>query len=169
MARIDVDKAVVLERVVAQLRSALNLNDRQVYETLSPDFLPKIPGGGEFFIAVSPLPGDFIDGEQIENNITEEWGVAVTAYTRVFLDSTDRDEKMLRDTNRGLFAIKKKILRALVGQDLQTDEGDTFLRQLLYARTCRQPDAAETPERKIPIGRITLEFGVDFDWELTEG
>jgi hypothetical protein len=168
MARIDVDQAVVLERIVARLRSALSLNERQVYETLSPDFLPRIPTGGDFFVAVSPLDGTFIDGEQVEDNITEEWGVAVTAYTRIRLDSTDRDEKMLRDASRGLLTIKKRILRALVGQDLKTDEGSEFLRDLLFARHCRQPDAAEIPDGKIPVGRITLEFGVHFDWELSE-
>lgn len=165
--RIDVDQSTVLERIVAQLRSALDMNERQVYETISPQFLPRIPTGGDFFIAVSPADSTFPEDEQTPGNITEDWGVAVTAYTRIKLDSTDRDEKMLRDANRGLLAVKKRILAALVGQDLKTERGDTFLRQMLYARSCSRPEPKELPKGDIPIGIITLEFGVSFDWDLT--
>lgn len=165
MPRIDVSQSIVLERVIAQLRSALNLNERQVYDTISADYLPRLPIGGDFFIAVSPLDGAFSEEEQTPGNVTEDWGVAVTAYTRIKLDSTDRDEKMLRDAGRGLFTIKRKILAALVGQDLMTEEGDTFLRQTLHAKSCSRPEAKEMPN-KIPIGVITVEFGVNFDWDL---
>ncbi|WP_321376943.1 hypothetical protein [Trichococcus shcherbakoviae] len=164
-SRIDIDQSTVLERVVAQLRSALNLGERQVYETLDTNYLPRIPTGGAFFLAVSAADSTFPEGEQTPGNLTEDWGVFVTAYTRIKLDSTDRDEKTLRDASRGLLSIKRKILAALVGQDLTTEDGDTFLRQTLFARSCGRPEAKEMPN-KVPIGVITLEFGVSFDWDV---
>lgn len=164
MPRIDIDQATVLKLIGKALRAALNLNDRQVYETLSPDYLPRIPKGGDYFVAISPLDGAFHEGEQVPGNLTEEWGVAVTAYTRIKLDSTDHDEHLLRDASRGLLVLKGKILAALVGQDPATEEGDTFLRQLLFARSCRQPAVGELPETKTSIGLVTIEFGVNFDW-----
>ncbi len=166
--RIDVEQSIVLERVVAQLRSALNLGERQVYETLDQNYLPRIPKGGDFFLAISAGPGTFPEGEQIPENITEDWSVFVTGYTRIQLDSTDHAEKILRDTSRGLLTIKRKILAALVGQDLTTEEGDTFLRQTLFAKSCTQPEVKEPPDSKLTMqfGIITLEFGVSFDWDL---
>ena len=166
-SRNDVEQAAVSTSILARLRTALDLNERQVYETVSADYLPKIPKGGEFFVALSWLDGDFIDGEQTPGNLTEETGIAVTAYTRIRLDSTDHDEALLRDATRGLFILKKQILAALSGFDLHTDSGDSFLRQLLYARRCNAPASGEITDGKVSIGLITLEFGVAFDWSLT--
>lgn len=166
MSRVDVQQSIVLERIIARLRSALKLNDRQVYETLSEDFLPRIPVGGEYFVAVSLADGVFPEEEQVPGNITEDSGVSVTAYTRIKLDSTDHAEEILRNARRGLLPIKRKILAALVGQDLMTEEGDTFLRQVLFARSCTRPQVKEMPDNRATIGVITIDFGVSFDWDL---
>ncbi len=163
MARVDVTQATVLERMLAYLRSALNLNDRQCYECLQPDAPPRVPVGGECFVSVSPGEGEFIGGEQICENLTEEWTVTVTAYARIQLDSSDHDEKVLRDAGRGLLILKEKILRTLVGQDLITLDGDTFLRNLLFAQHATRP----AHDRDQGIAWISLTFGVHFDWDLT--
>jgi len=163
MPRVDVTQDAVLNRLVEHLREALGLDKRQVYETLEPTAPPIIPKGGPYFVTVAPGAGQFVTGEQQIHNVTEEWSVVVTGYTRIKLDSTDHDEKVLRDAKRGLLEIKRLLLKALVGQDLTTKYSEEFLRNLLYARNVTNPQH----DRTKGIGWISIEFGVDFDWDLT--
>jgi hypothetical protein len=172
MARVDVTQDVVLERILARLRSELGLNERQCYETLDALAPPAIPKGGEWFVAISPTEGQFIEGEQASPNVTEEWGIIATIYTRLALDSTDHDEKLLRDATRGLLVLKKELLAALIGRDLQLesadDTGDTFVRQLIFARTCHRPMILERQgEPRAMLGMLSIDFGIHFDWDLT--
>jgi len=163
--REDITQSEVLRLMMEHLRAALNLLPTQCVEAIEPSAPPKIARGGDFFITVSPGDGFFVEGEQAAGNVTEEWTVTVTAYARVRLDYSDTDEKLLRDTSRGLLEAKRRILAALVGRDLNTDDtpAATFLRQLLFAQRCGRPmyDEKET------IGWISLDFGVHYDWDLT--
>lgn len=172
MARVDVTQDVVLERILAKLRSELGLNNRQCYETLDALAPPAIPKGGEWYVAISPTEGQFVEGEQAPPNVTEEWGIIVTIYTRIALDSTDHDEELLRNASRGLLVLKRAVLRALVGRDLQLespdDTGNTFVRQLIFARTCHRPVIMEREgEPRAMLGMLSIEFDVHFDWDLT--
>jgi hypothetical protein len=133
---------------------------------------PAIPKGGEWFIAISPTEVQFIEGEQAPPNVTEEWGIVLTIYTRIALDSTDHGEKLLRDATRGLLVLKREVLRALIGHDLQTespdDTGDTFVRQLVFARSCSRPWILEKDgEPRHMLGFFSIDFGIHFDWDLT--
>tara|TARA_Y100000310_G_scaffold6676_1_gene7496 strand:- start:5938 stop:6441 length:504 start_codon:yes stop_codon:yes gene_type:complete len=167
MARVNVQQTDVLERIVLRLRDQLSLNDRQCYETLEPLAPPVIPKGGEWFVSVSPGEGEFVPGEQVPANITEQWHVIVTAYTRIKLDPTDHDAKLLRDASRGLLTIKRSVLKAIVGHDLTTGSvdspDDTFLRNLLYASRSHKPNYDVEKQ----IGWIAIEVVVDFDWDLS--
>lgn len=166
MVRVDLTQDRVLEQIVAHLREELKLNDRTCYETLDP-LSPRIPKGGEYFVTVSPDDGVFVEGEQVAPNVTEEWGVIVTAYSRIRLDSTDHDERLLYNARRGLFELKRKILKALVGQDL-TYQGKEFLRNLFYAKHSSRPQAVEIAGTKgSGLALISVVFGVDWDWDLT--
>lgn len=169
MARVDVTQEVVLDRIIERLRSQLALNDRQCYETLDPNSPPAVPTGGEYFLTVAPGDGEFPDGEQAAENITEDWSVTVTAFSRIHLDQTDHDKEVLRNASRGLLAVKKKVLAALVGHDLAEQDTDTFLRQLLYISRCGRPElvSRDGANRGIALATLQLDFGVSFDWDLT--
>jgi hypothetical protein len=164
MAREDITQPEVLQRIIEHLRAALNLLPTQCVEAIEPSSPPEIARGGDFFITVSPGESFFVEGEQQIDNITEEWSVTVTAYSRIRLDYADTDEKLLRDASRGLLIAKGRILKALVGQDLENDEtpAGTFLRQLLFAERCGRPMYDE----KKTIGWISIDFGVHYDWDL---
>jgi len=169
MSRVDVEQVDVFEALVLYLRRALGLNDRQCYETLDP-YSPTIPKGGDYWVTVAPGEGQYDVEHQIgggEDQLTEESVVTVTAYTRIKLDSTDHDENLLRDARRGVFVLKHKILKALVGADIPKGS-DTFLRQLLYARHAHAPQILEgSKDNRLRLACISIDFGVDFDWDLT--
>lgn len=169
MSRIDITQDVVLERLVARLRDQLNFTDRQCYETLDPFSPPIIPKGGRWCVAVAAGDSAFVTGEQVAGNFTEEWTVTVTIYTRMALDPADHAEKWLRDAGRGMLVLKRKVLAALVGYDLTDPDDNTFLRIPLYATRAHRPLVAERTGdgTKILLGMQSLEFRVDFDWELT--
>lgn len=172
MARVDITQSDVLDRIVVRLREQLDLDPRQCFESLDADSPPELPVGGDYFVGVSPGDGQFLTGEQVVGNVTELWSVVVTAYTRVHLDSANHDTAVLRDTSRGLLELKRKILKALVGEDLTTGDGDTFLRQLLYATDSRKPQigtwqGGSRPRSDMSFGWVSVTFGVDFDWDIT--
>lgn len=163
MSRNDVTQDVVLQRIVARLRSQLELNSQQCYETLNPDEPPTIPKGGNFFVTIGLGDSRFAEGEQVSTNVTEESDVVVVGWTRIQLDPTDHGRNVLYDAKRGLIPLKLKLLKALVGHDLTDASGDTMLRTLLYCNRVGTP----TYDKGKKIGFIALTFGVDFDWDLT--
>ena len=168
MSRIDIKQDVVLERVVARLRDQLKMNDRQCYETLDAFSPPIIPKGGAWCVAVSAGDSAFETGEQAPGNFTEDWDITVTAYTRMALDPADHAEKLLRAKGRGMLVLKRKILAALVGHDLTNEDADTFLRTPLYAKRAHRPVVIESLDgTKTLLGLQSVDFGVDFDWDLT--
>ena len=169
MSRIDIKQDVVLERVVARLRDQLKMSDRQCYETLDALSPPIIPKGGQGCVAVSAGASTFVTGEQAPVNFTEEWSVTVTVYTRMALDAADHAEKWLRAARRGMLVLKRDVLAALVGYDLEDKDGHTFLRTPLYATRAHAPVVVErSGERdRTLLGLQSIDFGVDFDWDLT--
>jgi hypothetical protein len=165
MPRIDITQDVVVERVVARLRDVLDLPDSRCYETLEPLIDPQIPKGGDFFLTVSPGNGHYDVGMQNgggRDQLMEQSSVSVTAYTKIRLDAADRATKLLHEVHRGVLPLKKKILDALVGVDLEDAEGNTFLRQPLYAMQSWAPRYNQDSG----IAAIAVAFGTDFDWDL---
>jgi hypothetical protein len=161
MSRVDVEQSVVIDRILSRLRSALSLNDRQCYQVINP-LDPALPSG-DFFVTVSPGAGSFPSGEQIPTNVTEEGSIVVTVYVRMRLDSAGHDDYALSDSQRGLYACKRKVMTALVGQDLQNLDGNTFLRQYLHILSNGRPDV----DRKNGIAWWSFVFGTSWDWDLT--
>lgn len=165
MSRIDIDQCTVLKTVTDHLRNELRLNERTCFESLINPRNASPPAGGSIFVTVSPGPGDFPPGEQAPGNITEEWSVIVTIWSRIDLDSTGHDEALLRDSVRGLYSLKLQVLKALVGEDLETEDGDTFLRQLLHVTGCSAPASGNYGGTNMAY--LQLQFGISFDWDLT--
>jgi hypothetical protein len=71
-----------------------------------------------------------------------------------------------------VLVLKKEVLVALIGHDLQLessdDTGNTFVRQLIFARTCHRPLILEREgEPRAMLGMLSIEFDIHFDWDLT--
>lgn len=165
MDRIDVTQDVVLARVVARLRESLGLDERHCFETDNPDKI-EVPRSGGYYVTVYIGPGQFDVANQIGGGAaqcTEAIQVVVTGYSRVRLDPVDEGMKQFHAASRGLYVLKAKILKALVGQDLADEDGNTFLRQLVYATRAAVP----VIDKDKGQGKIAVEFGVEWDWDLT--
>ena len=167
MARTDISQADALDAVVLRLQTELTLNERQCYPVARAQDVPSIPVGGNFWLTVAIGGGTFIPEEQSAGNVTEDADCIVTAYTRIRTDSTSHDRDLLLDDARGLLAIKKLILAAMCGHDLLDPEGDSFLRQLVFARNCSNPDKVNIPDATGAFGQIQITFGIMFDWSLS--
>jgi hypothetical protein len=167
MPRIDIEEVAIWEAILLRLQTQLVLNARQCYLVADPNYVPSLPVGGDYFVTVAGGEGNFIEGEQIPSNCTEETVVTVSAYTRIKTDSTGHDGYLLLDDVRGLKAIKKKILAALVGQDAEDSNGANFLRQLIYAKTATSGEVVTAGKTEALCGRIQITFGLMFDWDLT--
>lgn len=166
MARIDGAQDLLIESLVARLREALGLSDSQVYQTWEP-LSPQFPAGGDFSVSVAIGDGSF-DLDLWEgggrHQTCEQATVIVTGYSRVKLDRPDHWQKILRDESRGLLVVKKKILDVCCGYDLLDSSGNSLLRNPLYPLHAYRP----TYDKQASIGRVSIEFATDFDWELTD-
>ena len=162
MSRMDVPQYDVYDWVVDLLRSELDLGERACYLTLDPDSPPIIPKGGKYFVTISPTSGEFTPGEQIPGNISERSDVTVTVYTRVRLDSTDHDRRMLLHATRGLIGLQMKVLGALVGKEIVGEDGETYLRTLAHITHTTTPrfDVGRG------IGSLSADVAIEYDWDL---
>ena len=169
MGRHGVNQVEVLEALLRRLRSELKLNERTCFEAMNPLDPPFLPKGGDFFITVgfdsSTFPVDFQIGGGA-GQLVEQCSLTVAIFTRVKSDSADHSERILRDAERGLFAIKRKVLLALIDHDLLTLEGNPFLRQTLYATSCGRPSLLASERQPIALACLPLQFGVEYDWDL---
>jgi hypothetical protein len=172
MARIDVDQVQVLTSFVDALRLELHLTDRTCIVTLDPPGLASFIPAAESWMTVTPGEGVFVDGEQQAPNVTEEMSVTTTIYTRIRLDHAGNDDKLLLDGIRGLYPLKKNVLKAMIGRDLalpwKTDaDAAPFLRALTRVVHCSAPQVAVSKnDSHLAIGFVTLTFMLQFDWDL---
>ena len=170
MARIDIEQAEVLGYLVRHLRRSLRLDERRCFETLSP-LLPEgfSPPGGDWFITVAEGGGMFPLEDQHPQQCMESWSILVTVYTRVKLDRSGHDQQLMVDASRGLLRLKRQVLRAVVGEDLTTDEESPdsarseFLRSHLHVNHAQRMEY----DQAAGIGWLTIELGVEYDWDLT--
>jgi hypothetical protein len=166
MGRIDVTQTVVLDSLLTRLRSQLGLNERQCYPTLDPQE-NVAPPGGDYWLTVAPGSSQYPPGEQTTDHLNDVWTVIVTIHSRMRMDPAGHAQEQLLNAVRGLWVIKGKVLKALIGQDLQDPTGNEFLRERLYIVRGTPGEAREDDRKGWCQAFMHLEFGVPFDWNLT--
>lgn len=164
---IDTDQQLVAQAFVKRLQDQLGLDNRACYETTEALGAIGKPLSGDFWVRVQFEEGSFLDGQFQagggEGQCREFGEALVVAFSRIRTDSTDRDTNLLHHERRGLLAIKKRLLTALVGQQLFDDQGNALLANLIYAKRSIAPKY--DPEKA--TGWIGVSFGLDFDWDLS--
>ena len=165
MARIATDQETVLDAVVARLIRQMNdvFRAANCYQTVEPH--PQFDVAHGLFCQVSPAEGRFDDPALagggahtcFENAITD-----VTVFSRVRLDQPNRSEKVLKDASRGLLVLKRRILTALTGHDLQDADGNEILINLIAPVTATRP----TFDPREHVASVSLAFSTDFEWNL---
>ena len=167
MARVDYTSHGAMALLLSHLRRQLDLNETTCFETLFPDAPPRLPAGGGLQVTVAPVGGIFdvelqIGGGAGQLMESETW--TVTIYSRLNLDRAHHDEQLLRHAIKGLWPLKQKLLKAIIGVDLTiNDDDDTFLRQLLYVTRSGAPKY--DPDKH--VGWLSVDVAIDFDWDLS--
>ena len=162
MSRIDTTPVDILTWILSTLRSELALSESTCFLATSDLAPARIPSSSTF-VTVTPSAGEFVIPEQSVGNVTEKWGFRVRVYLRVVRDRAGHDEVRLLDPENGMFAWKRKVLKALCGKDVSTWN----LRGTIAA-------AASTPlvwlrgERgELDFASFAVDFAADFDWDLS--
>lgn len=163
---IDTNQSDVLAALVKLLADKLLLNERYCFETTEPLQEFGNPPSGDFWVTVSPGESSFEEGQFQAgggaSQCVEFLEATIIGFTRIRLDSTDRDTRLLHDLRRGLTPIKAKLLATVVGQQLTNDAGDELLRNLMYSK--RGFKAGYDKEQA--TGWIGIVVGLDYDWDL---
>lgn len=163
MARIATDQSTVLQRVVARLIDQIDaLNTSNCYASAEPD--PTVEKSHHLFVQVSVGDGQYngVGGGGI-NQVFEESSVWVTVFSRIKLDQVHQSKQALYDASRGLLTLKKSILQALAGHDLQDDSGDEILISYMAPRVAARP----VKEAWDGFSVISIQVSTDFEWDLT--
>lgn len=166
MARVDTTPDDVIQSIVLLLREKLGLSEFTCYDVLDPEYV-EIPNGGGWFVTVAPGEGDFEPALQVgggQNEVSEAMAVIVTFYLQIQLDPTNVSKEVLRGHGKSLFKIKRAVLKALCGVDLQDPEENTFLRQLIPVRHSSRPAYDITQQ----LAHMSLTFTAEFDWDLSD-
>lgn len=166
MSRVNTTPDDVIDSIVLRLREQLGLSEFNCYDVLDPGYVD-LPSGGGWFVTVAPGEGDFDQGLQVgggENEVSEALAVVVTFYVQIQLDQTNMSREVLRGHGRSLYKIKRQILKAMCGVDLQNAAEDTFLRQLIPVRSASRPAYDITQQ----LAYMSLTFVAEFDWDLTD-
>lgn len=165
MARIDVDAKTVLEAVRSHLIANVpGANTSNTYWALD-QAIPKHLRGGDFFLNLHPGDGVYDEDGQIgasDLQLQEDFMLQLTIWNRRKTDPTDAGADVMLNDDGGLFVVLQAVLKAMVGADLTTPGGDTFLRQLIVARG--RSAIGRDPANS--LNWLTLTFGVAFDWDL---
>lgn len=166
MARIDTDQGTILESIKARLIASLGLHESHVLEVVEPLQPPDILPSGDNWVSIAMGGSTFPFEEQGIPQVREDFEVHVTGYTKISLDQQGDDAAFLhKDATRSILLLKRKILIALAGWDLETDDipAEKFLASLLYAKSATAP----TYDASKLIGWVMITFGVEFDWDMT--
>jgi hypothetical protein len=121
--------------------------------------------GGSYWLTVTIGDGSFPLEEQFPEQLREDTTFTVTGFTRVQLDEKGRDHKLLKDDQRGLLRIKRRML-SIVGQQLTLDDGTPIGADRVYAVRASKPEAVSNATTN--LGTISVTFGLAYDWDLPE-
>lgn len=162
MSRADTTPISLLQWVLAQLRTQLGLNEATCFlaaDDLAPAQLPP----AALFLTVTPLEGTFRVPEQTPGNAYEDWSFRVRIYLRLARDRPGVDETRLVHPTDGILAWKRKVLKALCGQDIAAANiggtlAATASTRLVWLRAAKQ---------EIEYASLAVDFTLPFGWDLT--
>ena len=169
MARMKTDQSTILDRVVARLIDQVAaLNAKTCVVTAQPPDEPPAQLRENLFCSVSPADGRF-DQELLEgggqNTLVEHSGVVVVLWSAMKLDRTGVNISLLTDAARGLFDLKRRVLKALTNHDLANGNGDQILQEPMRPILSEAPRATE--QHQSGVGDLAITFLVDFEWDLS--
>lgn len=163
MAVVATNQVDVLNAVVARLIAQVSgLNSSTCFISDTPE--PPAASQNNLFVTVAPTGGRFDEEAQIgagAAELIEYVGFAVTIWSAMKLDRNEHANYLLTDATRGLLAVKKSVLKALVGHNLQVTGGDALV---AYIRAINSSPPGYTQGG---LGRITLTFSSEFLWDLS--
>lgn len=117
-------------------------------------------------LTVAPHAGEYdqgvFDGGG-DDGVLERSGFTVTVWSTIKMDRPDEQTQAMRDAKRGLFPLKKKILKALSGyMPADTSSGAPLLTDYIAPVSAGFPQVA----RKGCI-TMSISFSLNWAWDLT--
>jgi hypothetical protein len=161
----DCDQSDILEAVERFYTRVLKLPKDSLFPSQQPMAPPVGLPGGSYWLTVTIGDGSFPLEEQFPEQLREDTTFTVTGFTRVQLDEKGRDHKLLKDDQRGLLRIKRRML-SIVGQQLTLDDGTPIGADRVYAVRASKPEAVSNATTN--LGTISVTFGLAYDWDLPE-
>lgn len=166
---IPTTQEVVLQAIVDRLIDQVTvgstlLTPSTCFVSIDPE--PAVAVSAEVFLTVSPEEGTFdpsFEGGG-DNIVLEQAFAVVTIFSRIAMDRTDHAKQFLGDAKRGVFTLKRKVLKALLGNhhQLVDPSGDRLL--------CNQMQPVSSPRPlsdRRKVGDVQIVFTTDFLWNLS--
>lgn len=167
MAWAKTDQGAVLlairDRLIDQL--APDFNNSTCYLSMKP--VPPVTPSSvhNIFCTIAPDNGTFNEGVfegAGEDHVEEDGGVIISVFSRIKTDRVEHATEALTNATRGLLSVwKKRVLKAISGQNLQDADGNEIFDNLPMPRISNIPNLADDE-----LVGFSLSFDTDFDWDL---
>lgn len=168
-------KREVLQRAKTLLESSHDRYKNRVFVMAGDELPPNIKDHD--ILTVSLTGGDYDFGAQVggsENVLQYQGTLKVSLWHTDRQDRQGTDEIALTNADHGLFVLQAGLLKAMIGSLLPgTVEYDPILTQCIYAindtEATRESDGTfgKTPAGAMVPAKMSIMFGVDFQWDLT--
>jgi len=163
-------QAEVLLAVAQKIRASVPLltNESVCFVSDTPE--PSVEEQSNLFATVCPADGQYdngiIDGAG-NVGVAEVSPIIVTIFSRIEVDQIEHFQQGFVDATRGLFTIKKQVLTALAGKNLDGGQyngfGSLLLMESLTPSRSRHPQSKGRGDEFASCGIV---FDAKFTWEL---
>lgn len=172
MQSVFTDQDEVLTAIVERLRSEIaEFNaPNKCFVSIDPE--PEEEQRQSIFATVSPIDGEFeagvFDGAG-GHGALERSGFTVTVFSKINLDRPDEQYQALQNESRGLFSLKKKILKALLRNSTggvwtpTNASGASLLADYIAPARAGFPMAADNSKH----AKLSVTFSASWTWNLT--
>ena len=162
--------AEVLLAVATKIRSNVQSLGTENICFVSDTPEPSVEVNDNLFATVCPSDGQFdngiIDGAG-NVGVTELSPVIVTIFSRIEVDQIEHFQQGFTDVNRGLLTIKRQVLMALSGKNLDGGQyngfGSLLLLEALTPSRSRHPLSKQRDDEFASCGLV---FDAKFHWDL---
>lgn len=163
------DQIEVLEAIVAKLRASIPAfsEESTCFISESPD--PSIEIQSNLFAMVSPSNGTF-DQSMVDGSgnlgLSETFGVVVSVFSRLERDELERYLIGLTDPTNGLLSLKKQVLKAIGGKNLDGGLFNGFDSLLLLEALTPSRSTHPNSKQYDELATFSLTFDCRFWWDM---
>lgn len=163
------NQIVILQAIVDRIRSEINDSFGSEATCFISDVpWPAIEIHDTIICTVSPSSAQFVQEEPTgagPAGVVELASFQVSVWSKIQLDQMERSVLALTDPDRGILVLKRRVLKALAGQQLYSTDGQPLLISYLRPISATHPAAGKAQDE---FASFSIAFQGSYYWDLSD-